>query len=438
MAKFNGIHPAEMKITASLQTEIYPVKEGDEFYIPLTQHLGAPAKSIVTKGQQVMAGEKIAEAQVLISADIHASVDGTVTSIDSVDYPVTTKAPCIVIKAGEQSGEYLKISEDITGLADIAKEAGIVGMGGAMFPAHVKLNPPHQLETLIINGAECEPYLTCDHRAMLERASDLIKGSLIIKDALKLRKVTIAVENNKPDAVEILHKQADGQVEILNMKTIYPQGGEKQLIQTVTGREIPEGKLPAELNIIVHNVSTVLAIYDAAVHRKPLISRTITVTGDVSTAKNIKAPLGTPISRLIDFCGGIKPPPAGTHKGNGSYKVVLGGPMTGFSAHSLNIPSYKGMNGILVMYTDSRQEKPIACIRCGRCIQACPVGLSPVMLENFVRNDMYAELYDWKLLSCIECSACNYVCPSGRPLKKLFRLHKKAAVDAAKERENGH
>ena len=430
----NGVHPHDNKsATSKLSVEILPINEGDEFFITLTQHIGAPAKPLVKKGQEVKAGELIAEAGGFISANIHSPVDGVVTAIDRCDYPVTTKAPCIVIKATEQSGDYLKIDDSVQGIAEIAKAAGIVGMGGAMFPAHVKLSPPNQLDTLIINGVECEPYLTCDHRAMLERSEDLMSGALLIKEALGLKRIIFGIEENKPDAAEAIRAVADDRAEVQLLPMLYPQGGEKQLIQSATGMEVPEGKLPSELNIIVHNVSTVLAIYDAIMDRKPLISRIVTVTGAVKTPKNLLVPLGTPLQRLIDYCGVIDFMP---NIKTVRPSVILGGPMTGFAAHSLSIPSYKGMNGVLVMKQVACTPRPLPCIRCGRCVRACPMGLSPMAVENFARNEMYEELYDWKLSSCIECSACNYVCPSKRPLKKTFRLAKPKMAEIMKSRQS--
>ncbi|MDR2870209.1 MAG: electron transport complex subunit RsxC [Deferribacteraceae bacterium] len=426
-----GVHPHDCKLaTNQLAVEQMPITEGDEFFLSLTQHIGAPAKPIVKKGQEVKAGELIAEAGGFVSANVHSPVDGVVTAIDRCDYPVSAKAPCIVIKAGVQSGTWVKIDESITGLADIAKAAGLTGMGGAGFPAHVKLTPPNQLETLLINGAECEPYLTCDHRAMLERAEDLISGALLVKEALKLQKVIFGIEANKPDAAKAIEAVADGRVEVKLLPMLYPQGGEKQLIYSCTGKEVPEGKLPSELAIIVHNISTILAIHDAVMERKPVISRVVTVTGAVTNPKNILAPLGTPISRLIDYCGGIK-------LDSISPTVVLGGPMTGFTAHSLAIPSYKGMNGVLVLEKTEAEPNPLPCIRCGRCLRACPMGLSPLALENFARNNMLDELFDAKLSSCIQCSACNYVCPSKRPLKKIFRLEIPKMGEIMKRRQNG-
>jgi electron transport complex protein RnfC len=264
---------------------------------------------------------------------------------------------------------------------------------------------------------------------MLERAEDLIAGALLIKEGLGLKEAIIGTESNKPDAAEALVKAADGRVKVMVLPMIYPQGGEKQLIQSVTGKEVPEGKLPSELNIIVHNVSTVLAIHDAMMERKPLISRIVTVTGSVAEPKNLLVPLGTPIKRLIEFCGGIK------IEDNVDARVILGGPMTGFTAHSLDIPSFKGMNGVLVLADPDFDDKPLPCIRCGRCVSTCPMGLSPFAMENMARNGMYEELFDSKLTSCIECSACNFMCPSRRPLKKLFRLEKPKMMPIMKERQ---
>ncbi|GAB7140196.1 Na+-translocating ferredoxin:NAD+ oxidoreductase RNF, RnfC subunit [Deferribacterales bacterium RsTz2092] len=426
-APFNGIHPADEKsATRYKPVEHLTTKDGDEFYLFLSQHIGAPAQCIVKKGQSVLAGELIATASGFISANIHSPVDGIVQSIDlSADHPVSGKAPCIVIKAVEQSGEYMRIDREITNIADVAKVAGIVGLGGAMFPAHVKLSPKNQLDTLIVNGAECEPFLTCDHRQMLERTWDLVQGALLIKDALKLKEVIFAIETNKRDAIRSIESMAGNKARVQPLHQIYPQGGEKQQIFTVTGREVPEGKLPSDINIILHNVSTVLALRDAIVDRKPLISRVITISGGVREPKNILVPLGTPISRLVEACGGIK----SSRRGR---KIIIGGPMTGCTAQSLNIPSYKGMNGIVALREPLFEPKTQPCVRCGRCIEACPQNLSPLMLESYARNSMLEDLHSHRLLSCIECGACSYACPSKRPLKNLFKLAKPAVMGYAK------
>jgi electron transport complex protein RnfC len=385
---------------------------GELFYLSLTQHIGAPAKALVQKGQEVTEGEVIAEAGGFVSAKIHAPVSGKVVDVDFVSWPMSFRAPCIIIEAGE-SREPLKITGE--SLIEKVASAGIVGMGGAMFPSHVKLTPKEKIDTLIINGAECEPFLTCDHRQMLERPAELVAGALAISEALNIEKVVIAVESNKKDAAQALEKAAEGRLEVRLLPQIYPQGGEKQLIQSVTGRQVPEGKLPAATGVLVHNVSTTLTIYDALTTGAPLIRRVVTVTGDVAKPGNFRVPLGMPISKLIELAGGAT---------GEIEQVILGGPMTGAAAPSLDVPVYKGMNGIVVRSKMPRLAEQRACIRCGRCVRACPVGLSPVTLENFASQKMYAKLKEWKLLSCIECSACNYVCPSARPLKTLFRLAK--------------
>lgn len=415
--KFKGVHPDDKKAaTAHVPIEELPVAAGDDFFLSLTQHIGAPAKPLVKKGQEVRRGELIAEAGGFISAAIHSPVDGVVLAIDRVDYPLYGKTPCIVIKAGEQSNDPMRIDVKEKPLADIAKQAGIVGMGGAMFPAHVKLSPKEKIDTLIINGAECEPYLTCDHRLMLERPADLVAGALMIKNALNIDEVIFAVEANKPDAAEALSLAGGNGVEVMVLPTLYPQGSEKQLILSVIQREVPEGKLPAAVGVLVHNISTVLAVFEAVTAGMPLITRVVTLPEGVNTPKNILAPLGTPLSRLIDFCGGMSGEPD---------RIVLGGPMTGFAVQSTDVPVYKGMNGVLIFHKEEHKTLQRPCIRCGRCVRACPSGLSPVMLEKFSAAKDYGALLEWKLLSCIECSACNYVCPSTRPLKTLFRLDKK-------------
>ena len=410
-ATFKGTHPNDTKLSASEPIKRLEVGEGDLFYLVLSQNIGAPAKALVQKGDKLKQGSLIAEAGGFIGAKLHSPVAGTVEGVATVSYP-SGKTPCIVIKA-DGTNEYEKLPE--APLAELAALAGIVGMGGAAFPTQVKLSPKEKIDTLIINGAECEPYLTCDHRLMLERTADLIEGALLIKEALELSKVIIGVEANKHDAALCLEKAAGKQVEVVLLPQIYPQGGEKQLIHTITGREVPEGKLPSAISVLVHNVSTVLALYDAHISKRPLTHRVVTVSGDVNSPSNVLAPIGTPISRLIEAAGGIS--------GEVS-RLIIGGPMTGFTVPDMTVPIVKGTNGVLAFINDVKKPEELPCIRCARCIRTCPMGLSPLMLEQFASKKMYEALRDYKLLSCIECSACNYVCPSVRPLKTLFRLEK--------------
>jgi electron transport complex protein RnfC len=411
--------------------EAIEVQAGMNFFIPLTQHTGIPARPVVKKGQIVRTGELIAEAAGFISANIHSPVNGVINAADVfADYPMNTRAQAISLTASDnQNTDFVPLKEDL--LVNTVKAAGIVGMGGAMFPSHIKLSPQKKPDILIVNGAECEPYLTCDHRLMLERTPELIRGALTIKESLKLKRVIMGTEANKADAVNALRTTGQNRIEVISLPVKYPQGGERQLIKSITGKEVPEGKLPVDVGVIVHNVSTVLAVHDAVYMHKPLTHRVVTVTGGVKKPKNILAPIGMPISCLIDACGG----PDGDIE-----KVVLGGPMTGICAHSLNIPVYKGLNGIVVYLKDAVKRKtpsPRPCIRCARCVRACPAGLSPVTLENFAAKEMYKELAVWKLMDCIECGACNYVCPSFRHLKNIFRLSKKKIAVTAAEGKNG-
>ncbi len=416
--RFRGIHPDDMKsATAALPIEALFVRGGDEFYLALTQHVGAAAVPVVSPRQQVRRGELIAKADGLISANVHSPVDGIVMSIGRVDYPVSGAAPCIVIRASDGQEPCVPLNTCGMSLPDIAKSAGIVGMGGAMFPTHVKLSPKEAINTLIINGCECEPYLTCDHRLMLERTRDLVDGAQIIKNALNIKKVIFAVESNKADAAHALTEVIKDRAEdVAVLPAIYPQGGEKQLILSVTGIEVPEGKLPAAVSVLVHNVSTVLALFDAVTKATPLTHRVVTIPAGVHTPKNILAPLGTPVSRLIEFCGGLSCVPE---------KIVAGGPMTGFALRSLNVPVYKGLNGVLVFDGNKDITRRTPCIRCGRCERGCPAGLNPMMLEKMAHVKDYDGLLRWKLLSCIDCGACVYVCPSRRPLNTLFKQAKK-------------
>jgi len=414
-ALFKGVHPPGFKDLSGDQVITpLPVCDGDEFYLALNQHIGVPCVPIVKKGQAVLKGDPIAEPSGNFSAALHSPVDGEVTGVGRCDYPIYGSADAVIIKAGAQQNNYSKV-EGFTDISECALKGGIVGMGGAMFPSHIKLAPQDPVDTVIINGAECEPYLTCDYRLMIERADELAEAVNLIKKHIGATRAVIGVEANKPEAIAALRKVA-GDIEVLELPTVYPQGGEKQLILSTTGRVVPEGKLPASVGVLVHNVGTALAIRDAYIDGMPLIHRVVTVTGDVVKPMNVLAPLGTPVRRLIEFAGGVK----GEFK-----KLIFGGPMTGISVHSLDIPVYKGMNGLVAVCTDEA-AKVRPCIRCGKCIKVCPMNLSPVMLEKLALRKKHAELAEYRLMSCIECGACNYICPSARPLKNLFRLEKTA------------
>lgn len=423
-----GIHPHYNKhLTSEKPVEVLNTNIGDELFIPLSQHIGVPAKPIVKKNDEVKRGQVIGIPGGFVSSTIHSPVKGVVLGIVKVPHPITGSVDAVHIKVTELEENYEHISTDKK-FQEIVLDAGIVGLGGAAFPTHVKLSPPKKIDYLIINGVECEPYLTCDHRLMVEKTDEILKGAEIIRKNLgEDVKLIVGIEENKPDAIEKFKKIADSNVEIIPLEVKYPQGGEKQLIKSTTNRVVPEGKLPLEIGVVVQNVGTCLAIYEAVELKKPLMERVVTVTGAVKNPKNLKVKLGTPISKLIEACGGF----VGTPK-----KVVMGGPMMGFAVTSLDTPVMKGTSGILVYREEDLPDLTMTnCIRCGRCVTACPMGLVPAMMEQFTLNEMYEKVLDWHVLNCIECGCCSYVCPARRPLVGLFKTAKREVMKILKQRE---
>ena len=424
-----GIHPNYNKgLTSGKQIEILPVNIGDEVFIPLAQHIGAPAKELVKKKDVVKAGQLIGQSQGFISSNIHSSVTGEVQGVVQVPHPISGKASAIQIKVTETTEEYEKL-DNSKKFQELVLEAGIVGMGGATFPSHVKLSPPKKIDYLIINGAECEPYLTCDHRTLVEKGETVVEGAKIIRENLgKDVKIIFGIEENKPDAIENIKKIVlSTDMEVIPLHVKYPQGGEKQLIKATLNRVVPEGKLPLEVGVVVHNVGTCVAIYEAVKKQKPLFERAVTVTGAVKNPKNLFVKIGTPISKLVDACGGF----VGTPK-----KIVMGGPMMGFAVTSLGTPVMKGTSGILVYRQEDLPDlKSTNCIRCGRCVEACPMKLMPAIMERFSLNEMYEKLLEWHVLNCIECGCCSYVCPARRPLVGYFKTAKRQVMNIIKQRE---
>jgi len=419
-----GVHPPEEKgLTASKGIETPPLPK--RVIIPFSQHTGAPSKPIVKKGDEVKTGEKIGEIQGKISVPTHATISGKVLDIKEFPHPVlgSRSLACIIESDGkdewisrEEREDYLNLSP--SQLIEIVKEAGIVGLGGAAFPTHIKLSPPKDkpIDTLIINGCECEPYLTADHRLMLENTEGILKGAEILKRILNPKRVIIAIEDNKPDAIEKMEKSAKG-FEVIKLKTKYPEGAEKQLIYALTRREVPSGGLPMDVGCLVQNVGTTLAVYEAVRFSKPLIERVLTVTGDgIREPKNLRVRIGTPIKDLIDVCGGYREPPA---------KVILGGPMMGLAQYSDELPVVKGTSGILILTPKTAevpQEGP--CLRCARCVDACPMNLLPCEIAKFIEHREFSKARDYGVLDCIECGCCAYVCPSKIRLVHLFKFGK--------------
>lgn len=422
-----GIHPPENKGFTEGKP-IVDLKPPKKVIIPLSQHTGAPCKPIVTLGQEVAKGQKIGEAGGFVSAPVHASISGKVIAIGSFPSPIGKELPSIVIEGGEmdewfkdieENPDYLSLSPEE--LKKMVMEAGIVGLGGAAFPTHVKLSPPKEkrIEIVIINGAECEPYLTSDHRLMLERTKEIIEGLKIIMKTLGVTNGYIGIEANKADAIEKMKEVASRErdIKVITLQVKYPQGSEKQLIKAITGREVPSGGLPMDVGVIVQNVGTAATIYDACRYGRPLIERVVTVTGrGIKEPKNLRVRIGTPFSDLIEGCGGFS---------DGPGKVIAGGPMMGIAQGSLDVPVIKGTSGILVLTKEEAKKKAyLPCFRCGRCIDACPMGLQPSILSLFVEKGHYEDAKGYSILDCFECGSCGYVCPAKRPMVQFMKIGK--------------
>lgn len=433
-----GIHPSDCKeYSKEAAIERFPIPAS--VVIPLAQHIGAPAVAAVKKGDKVLAGQVIATAGGFVSSAIHSSVSGTVTAVDMRPDAQGVMKPSVEIAVeGDEWVEGVDLSPEVvknvnlTPAEIVAKvaEMGIVGMGGATFPTHVKLSIPagKKAECLIINAVECEPYLTADYRVMLEQGERLLVGARILAKAIGVDKIYIGIENNKPDAIAHLEKLAGAylEVEIVPLKMRYPQGGEKQLIAAVTGREVPSGALPIDVGAVVQNVGTALAVYEAVTKNKPLVERVVTVTGSkLSAPKNLLVRIGTPMSALIEYCGGMQ----------GVGKVIAGGPMMGRAVSNVDAPVTKGTSGVLLMPTEeSLRQKEGSCIRCAKCVEACPMGLEPYLLNTLTQRHDFEELENHWIADCIECGCCTYSCPSYLPLLDWVRIGKAEVMKRIRER----
>ncbi len=437
-----GIHPPESKIArgAAVTTQELPLKA----YIPLNQHIGAPATAIVAKGDKVVTGQLIAEATGFMSANIHSSITGTVLSVGPLANPQGLSFPTIVIERKAEDAEVwaegvdtsdklvTEIALEPSEILNRIKASGIVGMGGATFPTHVKLSipPTKKAEMLIINGAECEPYLTSDHRSMLERGEEFLMGCRVVLKQLGINRCYVGIENNKPDAIELLTKLAasDSSITIVPLKVGYPQGGEKQLIEAVSGREVPPPPgLPIDVGAVVVNVSTILAIYEAVLKGKPLIERVVTVTGkSISKPINVMTRFGTPISSIIELAGGV-PEDTG--------KVINGGPMMGRAMVNLDAPVTKGCSGITILNeTEGKRSAEGSCIKCGKCVDACPMALEPYLLSRLMKAGAMDRLEEGFVTDCIECGSCQYSCPAQLPLLDYIRLGKQRVMGIIRAR----
>ena len=430
-----GIHPPEEKhYTEHKAIEDAPLPR--RAVVPLQQHIGAPCIPLVKVKDQVLTGQRIGEPKGFVSAPVHATISGTVTAVTEMPHPLGREVLSVVIESdGEdrwvkgitETEDFLSLSPDL--LKARIFEAGIVGMGGATFPTHVKLSPPNEkpIDTVILNGVECEPFLTADHRLMLEHPAEILGGLQILMAVLGVKKGIIGIEANKPDAIDKFEKMASSHeaITVYPLKVKYPQGAEKQLIKAVLRREVPSGGLPMDVGVVVHNVGTSAAIYKAVRFGAPMIERITTVTGPgISNPKNLRVRIGTPFSDIITFCGGIK---------GKAGKIIAGGPMMGVSQYTLDVPVIKGTSGILVFREEDlglADSNP--CIRCGKCLEACPIRINPSLLGIYVEAGVMGELKVHHVLDCIECGSCAYICPARRPLVHLLR-YGKAEVLAKKK-----
>ncbi len=427
-----GVHPDDGKQRTQGMATI-PVPAPKEMIIPLSQHIGAPAKVCVEVGQEVAMGQVIGTPGGFVSATVHASVSGKVIAVEPRPAAMGVNIPCVVIEndGEDRPAEMSGIADWQHAEADAVKqkisEAGLVGMGGATFPTHVKLSPPKEkpIDAVILNGAECEPMLTADHRLMLESPKKVVEGLQIVRKILGAKLALIGIEKNKPDAISAMEKAVSGtDIRVVPMTVKYPQGAEKQLIDACLRRKIPSGGLPMDVGAVVQNVGTAAAVADAVVRGMPLIERIVTVSGGaVANGGNFRARVGTPVSLLIEAAGGV------TGK---LGKLIAGGPMMGFTLYTDQVPVTKGTSGVLLFPESKIQTKPPApCIRCGRCIRACPMRISPTDIAAFARVGMVEDCERADALDCIECGTCAYGCPSRIPLVQEIRLGK-ALIHAAK------
>ena len=452
-----GVHPADGKISRECKIEALPLPS--IVYISVSQHIGAPAKPLITVGDKVKVGQPVAEPGGFVSAFIHSSVSGTVKSIAPRQDLSGNWQNCIEIAVegdewmdGIDRSETLvtEIPEDPKTIIEKIRLGGVVGLGGATFPTHVKLSPPpgKTCEMLIINGCECEPYLTSDFRTLLEKGEQVVVGTAILKQALRVGKATIAIEDNKPEAIEHIQRIVeklraqnpayDG-IEVLSLMKKYPEGGEKQLIDAVMHRQVKSGGLPIDVGAVVQNVCTTLAVYDAVQKNKPLIDNSVTVTGECFPKQaNLLVRVGTPLRAIVDYLGGI-PEDTG--------KIISGGPMMGKAISNLDAPTLKGTGGLLFLTREQTKRMPEShCIRCGKCADACPMGLEPFLLNRLAKAGNMDALEENAVQDCIQCGCCLYICPAGIPLldvisqargkvmgiMKARAMAARAAADAAK------
>ena len=445
--RIGGVHPEENKLTHEVMTKVAPLPKQAIF--PLSQHIGAPANPVVAKGDKVKVGTLIAEAGGFVSAPIYSSVSGTVFKVDSAIDATGYRKPVIIINVeGDEWEESIDRSEKLELLADHpeltpeeiinrVKEAGVTGMGGAGFPTFIKLSPPPtaKVECVIINAVECEPYITADYRLMMEKADEILVGLELLMVAAKVTTGYIGIETNKPAAIDLLTKKCEEkfgatnyQVEVVPLKQRYPQGGEKQLVDAVIRRQVPAPPaIPVNVGAIVQNVGTAFAVYEAVMKHKPLFERYTTVTGKkLQNPGNFLVRMGTPMQDLIDLCGGMP---------EGENKLLAGGPMMGKALTSTEVPICKGTNSVTVLSDDdARRKEPMPCIRCAKCVSACPMGLEPYLLSTLSSMKNWEQLEAEDITSCIECGSCQFTCPAHRPLLDHIRLGKSTVMGIIRSR----
>lgn len=436
-----GLHPEDYKYFSqdkAIETLALP----DDVYIPLQQHIGVPCEPLVQKGDKVKTGQIIANTGAFVSAPVHSSITGVVMDIEKYYHPLGMRATMIHIKReGDEEWELLEKIEDWKWapkekLIQTIRNAGIVGLGGATFPTHVKLSPPDDkaIDSFILNGVECEPYLTSDDRLMIEQADKILEGMAIMMRILDVQKGYIGIENNKPRAIAQMQKRVvelGYPFKVVPLKVKYPQGAEKMLIYSVLKRHVPANKLPMDVGVVVNNVATAYAISEAIKEAKPLVQRVITVTGDgVNEPKNLMARLGTPFKNLFEACGGVK---------DDVHLIFMGGPMMGMTQYHLESPVVKGSSGIVAVTGDMVEEvSTFPCIRCGACVHTCPMNLMPLRLSKFSQAKEVTKLEEFGVMSCIECGSCSFICPANIPLVQWIKVGKirvrEAATKKAKEK----
>lgn len=438
--RLGGIHPQAKKITADKKISIAELPQ--RVAIQLSNHIGAPSEAVVNEGDIVKVGQLIGRSKGFVSANVHSSVSGRVSKIATLaDISGNPQQAIFIDVIGDDWLETIDRTNTLFPDCSLNKEdilskiqdAGIVGLGGATFPTHVKLSPPpkKKAEYLIINAVECEPYLTCDHQLMLEKAEEILVGTTILMKTIEVSKAIIGIENNKKDAIRLLSKLAISYsgVTIQPLTVKYPQGGEKQLIDSIIQRQVPSGQIPIEVGVVVQNVATAFAVYEAVQKNKPLFERLITVTGEAAVKPgNYLIRLGVYISDIINQTGGIS---------QNTGKIIIGGPMMGRALVNIDAPTTKGSAGILLLNKEDVIQKPVKnCIRCSRCVSACPMGLEPFLLMKFGEREMWEEMENNMTMDCIECGCCNYSCPSNRPMLDYIRVGKTTVGGIIRNRKN--